>query len=73
MNIAKDKNVQDLIKTFDLDAPEYYFEVTDYYEIDNHIVIEKIQVLDSKGKKVRLADNKKIINGLHKYPIRFVK
>ena len=73
MNIPKNKNVHELAKVMDLEMPEYYFEVTDYYEIDDHIVIKKIKVLDKNGELIRFADNKKLINGLHKYPVRFVK
>ena len=73
MNLPKNKAVQKLAETFDIDLPEYYFEVQNYKEHDGVILIGEVKVFDSKGNFIRLADNKKLINTIHKYPVSFKK
>ena len=67
------KNVQDLIKTFDLEVDSYYLIVTDYHFESGAITINKMKLFDSKGVFIRFVDNKKVIGYMHKYPVSFEK
>ena len=73
MNLPQNKNVQNLIKTMDLDAPQHYFVVDKYELVDDDIVIKSIKVLDSNGNFLRFAKNNKVVDYLSKYPTAFSK
>ena len=72
MSIFNNPNTQLLIKVMDLEVPvENYLSVTDYELVDGNIVIKTVEVLDSNGNLVKLANNTKLIDHLHEYPIVF--
>ena len=73
MNLPNNSSVQNLIETFDLEAPEYYFEVQDYALEEGMIVIKSVKVFDGKGKFISLANNERLVNSIHKYPVSFKK
>lgn len=74
MSIFNNPNTQLLIKVMDLEVPiNNYLSVTDYELVDGNIVIKSVEVLDSNGEFCKLADNNKLIEHLHKYPIVFKK
>jgi hypothetical protein len=60
-----------LADKMDLELPQYYLEVARYELVGNQIVIKSIKVLDDDGKFLKFADNEKLINHIHEYPIRF--
>ena len=60
-----------LAEKMDLELPNFYLEM-DRYELDgNQIVIKSVKVFDGDGKFLKFADNEKLINHIHEYPIRF--
>lgn len=66
--------VQKLAEAFDLEMPQYYLKITGYgLDDQGRIVIDTIKVFDSKGKFLKLADNKKVMNGIEKFPVYFDK
>ena len=65
------KEMKALAKEMDLELPQYYLEVARYELVGNQIVIKSIKVLDADGKFLKFADNEKLINHIHEYPIRF--
>ena len=70
--ILANKNVQALVQTLDLDAPDYKsLNVCDYSLENGFIVINDIEVLDRKGKHIKFADLEKVIDHLDKYNVTF--
>jgi hypothetical protein len=72
--ITRDANVQELIKTFELEQPKLHkIETSDYYfdELTNCIIIKSMSVLDDDYQFVRQADLKKIINHLKDSDVTF--
>ena len=60
-----------LAEKMDLELPKTYLEI-DRYELDgNQIVIKSVKVFDGDGNFLKFADNEKLINHIHEYPIRF--
>lgn len=73
MELLNDDNVKNLAETFDLKMPDHYAEVSDYYELDGFIVIKSVKMFDRKGNFIKLADNSKLVENIHNFPIRFLK
>ena len=71
MNLPNNPNVQLLASTMGLDMPENYLSISEYTFENGQIVINKIKLLDSKGKFIRFVDNKKVLDHLSKYVIKF--
>lgn len=70
--ILAQKNVQDLVKTLDLDAPDHrILNVCDYSLENGFIVINEIEILDREGEHIRFADLERVINHLDKYNVTF--
>lgn len=74
-SVISGKNVQMLIKTFDLEMPEktITLNVTDYYIENGFIIIERIDVLDDKGDFKKEADLEKVLSHLHDHIVTFKK
>lgn len=72
--IIRDANVQELIKTFDLEQPKIHkIETSDYHldERTGYIIIKSMSVLDDDYQFVREADLKKLINHLKDSDVTF--
>ena len=70
--ILANKNVQALIHTLDLDAPDYKsLNVCDYSLENGFIAINVIEVLDRDGNHLRYADLNKVVDHLDKYNVTF--
>ena len=65
------EGMKELAEKMDLELPQYYLEVARYELVGNQIVIKSIKVLDDDGTFLKFADNEKLINHIHEYPIRF--
>ena len=65
------EGMKELAEKMDLELPQYYLEVARYELVGNQIVIKSIKVFDGDGKFLKFADNEKLINHIHEYPIRF--
>lgn len=71
--IISGRNVQLLIKTFDLAMPQNTktLHVTEYYVENGFIIIEEIEVLDSQGNVVKHADLDRVVDHLSDYIVTF--
>ena len=70
-NISNNKALMGAVEKWGLEMPEYYLEVVRYELINNEIVIKQVKVLDRKGNYVKFAKLSKLIDVIHKYPIKF--
>lgn len=72
--IIRDANVQELIKTFELEQPKIHkIETSDYHldERTGYIIIKSMSVLDDDYQFVREADLKKLFNHLKDSDVTF--
>jgi hypothetical protein len=71
-SIVNNPNVKKLSEAFDLNVPSYYMEISNWGLDDSgRIVVTEIKVFDSKGKFLRLAEMKKIVNSIDSFPVSF--
>jgi hypothetical protein len=71
-SIVNNSNVKKLSEEFDLNVPNYYMEISNWGLDDSgRIVVTEIKVFDSKGKFLRLAEMKKIVNSIDSFPVSF--
>jgi hypothetical protein len=71
-SIVNNSNVKKLSEAFDLNVPNYYMEISNWGLDDSgRIVVTEIKVFDSKGKFLRLAEMKKIVNSIDSFPVSF--
>ena len=70
--LTENENVKKLIEAFDLELPSHYLNVSDWGLDDSgRIVIYEIKVFDNKGKFIKLADMKRVVGSLDKFPTTF--
>lgn len=70
-NMTQNKALMGAVEKWGLDMPEHYFEIVDYELVNNEIVIKKVKALDRKGNFIRFAKLDKLVDVIHKYPIKF--
>lgn len=70
-SILKDKNVQSLIKTMNLDVKTLNCSNYEYDPMGEAIVITEIELLDSKGCHKRFVDLEKVLPYLSEYNVTF--